>query len=191
MSPTTQSPHTEADFRRVQPGDYPAILALQEANLYDNLTAEQRRQGFLSARFSRDQFAAMNDDVAVAVAQVGGEILGYLCGSSVELNRQFALLAAMIECYPRLQWDGRALDSYRSFVYGPVCIDARGRGKGLLRGLYGVVSTAAAARYELGVGFIAQNNAHSLAAHVQGLGMRDLGGFEFKQRFYRILASAV
>ena len=187
----TRSLPAEAAFRRAEPGDYPAMLALQEANLYDNLTPEQRSQGFLSARFSRDQFAAMNDDVAVAVAQVGDDILGYLCGSSIEFNRQFALLAAMIECYPRLRWDGRPLDSYLSFVYGPVCIDARGRGKGLLRGLYGVVSSAAAARYELGVGFVAQDNVHSLAAHAQGLSMRDLGGFEFKQRFYRILASAV
>jgi hypothetical protein len=50
-------------FGRVQESDYPALLALQEANLRDNLTPDQRSEGFLSARFSRDQFATMNADV--------------------------------------------------------------------------------------------------------------------------------
>src|SRR5689334_5846189 len=112
MYPMPRSQHSDAVFRRLQAEDYPALLALQDANLRDNLTPEQRSRGFLSARFSSDQFAEMDAKVAVVIASVNGLIAGYLCGSTLELNRRFALLAAMIDCYPRLQWQGRALDHY-------------------------------------------------------------------------------
>jgi L-amino acid N-acyltransferase YncA len=182
---------TDAMFRRVRESDYPALLALQEANLRDNLTPAQRSEGFLSARFSPEQFAAMDAEVAVVAAEVDGSIAGYLCGSSVEFNRRFALLTAMIERYPHTQLRGRPLQSYASFVYGPVCVDSRFRGRGLLRGLYRMLRAEVAGKFEIGVAFVAQDNAHSLAAHVQGLGMCDAGGFEFDARRYRILAFEV
>jgi len=190
MCPTPRS-QTDAMFRRVRESDYAALVALQEANLRDNLTEAQLSEGFLSARFSREQFAAMDAGVALVVAEVDGLIAGYLCGSSVEFNRRFALLAAMIERYPHSELRGRALQSYASFVYGPVCVDRRFRGRGLLRGLYRALRAEAAGKFEIGVAFVAQDNTHSLAAHVQGLGMCDAGSFEFDARRYRILAFEV
>jgi len=190
MFPTPRS-QTDTTFRRVRESDYPGLLALQEANLRDNLTPAQRGRGFLSARFSREQFAAMDADVAVVVAETDGAIGGYLCGSSVEFNRRFALLEAMIEQYAYTELHGRSLRSYSSFVYGPVCVDEGLRGRGLLRGLYRALRAQVAGRFEIGVAFVAQDNAHSLAAHVQGLGMSDAGGFEFGGRSYRIVAFEV
>lgn len=190
MCPTPRS-QTDAVFRRVRESDYAALTALQEVNLRDNLTEAQRSEGFLSARFSREQFAVMDAGVAVVVAEVDGLIAGYLCGSSVEFNRRFALLAAMIERYPHTQLRGRPLHTYGSFVYGPVCVDSRFRGRGLLRGLYRAMRAEVAGKFEIGVAFVAQDNAHSLAAHVQGLGMCDAGSFEFDARPYRILAFEV
>jgi predicted GNAT superfamily acetyltransferase len=178
-------------FRRLRDGDYPALAALQEANLRDNLPQEQRNEGFLSARFSREQFAAMDAAVAVVVAEIDGTLAGYLCGSSIEFNRRFPLLAAMIEQYPRIALRGRSLQSYASFVYGPVCVDRRHRGQGLLRGLYRRLLDETAGKFAIGVAFVAQDNPHSLGAHVQGLGMRDVGSFEFDGRSYRILAFEV
>ena len=191
MSPTPRSPAPDVEFRRVRDRDYPALLVLQDANLRDHLTPEQRNEGFLSARFSPDQFAEMSAGVGVVVAEADGAIAGYLCGSTIEFNRRFALLAAMIERYPHIEWRQRPLDRYVSFVYGPVCVDRRFRGRGLLRGLYRALLDAAADRFEIGVAFVAQDNPHSLGAHVQGLGMDDVGDFEFNERRYRILAFAV
>jgi hypothetical protein len=70
-----------------------------------------------------------------------GRSSGYLCGSSVDFNRRFPLLCAMIERYPHTPMHRRALQSYQSFVYGPVCVDRRFRGRGLLRGLYRTLRT--------------------------------------------------
>ena len=88
-------------FRRLTDEDYAGILALQEANLFDNLSTEARQDGFLSARFSREQLLQMDRDVGVLVARDVERVVGYLCASGVELNRQFPLLVAMIERYAR------------------------------------------------------------------------------------------
>lgn len=130
----------------------------------------------------------MNGGGAVIVARTPAGIGGYLCGSTVEFNRAFPLLAAMIDAYPRVQFRSRALDGWNSFVYGPVCIGAHARGQGLLRGLYRTLLNEMRERFEAGVAFVSESNPHSLSAHIQGLGMSDVGGFEFAQRRYRILA---
>ena len=44
-------------FRRAQPQDYPAILRLQSENFIANLSEKERKEGFLSAEFSREQVA--------------------------------------------------------------------------------------------------------------------------------------
>jgi hypothetical protein len=175
-------------FRRLTEADYPGILALQEANLFDNLPVEARSDGFLSARFSREQFACMHADVAVMVADDAAHVAGYLCASGIEFNRQFPLLAEMIGCYGEVSFQGRPLADQETFVYGPVCVDRAHRGRGALRGLYQALRQEAAGRFDAGVAFVAKDNARSLAAHVDGLGLHKVGEFAFKSRHYWILA---
>jgi hypothetical protein len=175
-------------FRRLTEADYPGILALQEANLFDNLSSEARADGFLSARFSRAQFQQMNADVAVMVAADGHRIAGYLCASSVAFNRQFPLLAAMIQRFDDVSFRGRLLAAQSTFIYGPVCIDRADRGRGVLRSLFGALRREVAGSFEAGVCFVAAGNARSLAAHEQGLQMQRVAEFVFQQRSYCILA---
>ena len=72
----------------------PPSLAIQNGNLHANLTEEQRRDGFLSAAFTAEQFAQMAREVAVMVADDSGQVCGYLCAGSLEFHRQFPLLPA-------------------------------------------------------------------------------------------------
>src|SRR5262249_58639167 len=128
------------------------------------LTPEQRSEGFLSVRFTREQFAAMDANVAVVVGQCDEMLAGYLCASSVEFNRRFALLAAMIESYPRLTLWEQPLVEFTSFVCGPVCVDRRFRGRGVLRGLYRALLREASRTFVLFVHFVANAHAHSLSS---------------------------
>lgn len=178
-------------YRRLEDRDLPALLALQEANLFANLVADDRRDGFLSARFSAGQFDEMARDLAVMVAADGEDIVGYLCASSLAFNRHIPLLAAMIERFPQAQFLGRTLSAQRCFVYGPVCVARQRRGTGVLRGLYDGLRREIAGDYDAGTLFIAKDNPHSLAAHADGLGMALVGDFGFDNRSYWILAFAV
>jgi len=175
-------------FARATGSNYAGILALQEANLFDHLSAEARRDGYLSARFSHEQFERMNADVVVVAATDGDRVAGYLCASTVEFNRPFPLLAAMLRRYDDVTFRGRALAQHNTFVYGPVCVARADRGNGVLRGMFDELLREVAGRFDVGACFVAAGNARSLAAHQQGLGMERVAEFEFQQRGYHILA---
>ena len=77
-------------YRPISPADLPSVLAPPEANLFANLTNEQRQDGFLSAAFTEQPFQRMAREVAVFVADDDGEICAYLCASSIAFNRRRA-----------------------------------------------------------------------------------------------------
>lgn len=175
-------------YRPAVPGDLPALLALQEANLTSNLSEEARKDGFLSAAFTAAHFETMATEVAVMVADAAGEIRGYVCAGSLTFHGQFPLLAAMIACFERVSFLGRPLAAQRAFVYGPACVARSHRGTGVLRGLYEALRREVAGRYDAGVAFVAKDNTRSLGAHANGLGMTIAGDFAFDGTLYWILA---
>lgn len=189
---TSCSSEAGFDCAPLDEGALPGILALQEANLREKLSAEQQQAGgFLSARFDAAQFRAMAAGGAVVVARGPQGVAGYACASTLAWNRQFALLRTMIDTLPGLQFGGEDLGRADPLVYGPVCIAPAARGQGLLRQMHGVLCSLCAPRHRLGVCFVAADNPRSLAAHGAGLGMQAVGGFRHGAGDYRILAFAV
>jgi hypothetical protein len=176
-------------YRRGLPADVPAILALQDANLLEN--ASTPSQGFLSARLDTDQLLDVGRDLALIVAIAGGELAGYLCAARNALGERIPLVCAMLEQLPRLSFLGRSLARQRTFVYGPVCVAAAFRGKGVLRGMYDALRRELAGDYDAGVLFVAKNNRHSLHAHADGLGMTLVGDFRYSGCSFWILAFPV
>jgi predicted GNAT superfamily acetyltransferase len=175
-------------YRRARSGDYPAILRLQSANYIDNLSAEERKQGFLSAQFSPAQVSELAEDLGIMIAGVGNDVAGFLCAFRNEFEHGSPVLAKMFESYEHLKFEDKALSSYRSYAYGPVCIGREHRQRGLLRGLYEAQKKDLAGQFEIGVAFVSRTNPHSLQAHVAGLGMTEVGDFEAKGNVYVILA---
>ncbi len=169
---------TRVQYRRAGARDYSAILGLNQANLRGNLDREECSDGFLSALFSASQIAAMAEDLGIMVAVIENKVAGFLCAFRNEFDHGSAVVGKMIESYNHIRLDGRALSDYRSYVYGPVCIDRPHRRKGLLRGLYEAQRKDLAGLFEIGVALVSRDNPHSLEAHVLGLGMTIAGDFE-------------
>ena len=167
-----------AEFRLAQDQDFTAIVRLNEVNFVKNLSALEREDGFLSAVFSLAQISAMAGDLGITIATIDGTLAGFLCAFRNDFDHGSAVVAKMIEAYPRMRFEGRALSEWRSYVYGPVCIDRRFRRSGLLRGLYGFQLRSLAGQFEVGVALISRSNPHSMAAHIAGLGMIEAGEFE-------------
>ena len=175
-------------YRRARKEDYPGILRLQSVNYIDNLSHEERTQGFLSAQFSPAQVAEVAEDLGTIVALVGNDVAGFLCAFRNEFEHGSPVLAKMFESYDRVKFEGKTLSSYKSYVYGPVCIGREYRQRGLLRGLYEAQKQDLAGQFDVGVAFVSRSNPHSLQAHVAGLGMTEVGDFEVKGNVYVILA---
>ena len=175
-------------FRRAQPQDYSAILRLQSENFIGNLAEEKRSEGFLSAEFSREQVAQLAENLGTTIATVNGQVVAFLCGFRQEFDHGSPVVAKMLDTYPLVKFDGQLLSSYHSYIYGPVCIDRAYRRRGLLRGLYETQKQDLRGQFDVGVAFVSRSNPHSLSAHIAGLGMTEVGDFEFKGNVYVILA---
>lgn len=176
------------EYRRARPEDYPAILDLQSANFIANLSAEERKEGFLSAQFTVEQTAQIAEDLGAMVALVDNLVGGFLCAFRKEFDTGSPVIATMLASYDRLTFHGKPLTSFSSYIYGPVCIGRNYRRRGLLRGLYEAQKKDLAGQFEIGVAFVSRNNPHSLSAHVAGLGMIEAGDFDFKGNIYASLA---
>jgi hypothetical protein len=191
MSSKARGNLSESVFRRAAPEDYAAILRLQSANYFANLSDEERKDGFLSAQFTREQTAQIAEDLGTMVAVVDHKLSGFLCAFRREFDTGSPVIAKMLDSYGRVTFEDKALSSFNSYIYGPVCIALEHRRRGLLRGLYEAQKRDLAGQYEVGVAFVSRSNPHSLQAHVAGLGMIEVGDFELKENIYVILAFRV
>ncbi len=175
------------DIRKARPEDYPQILRLQFENTPAQLTADQKRQGFIVSHLDAAQLDTINRDLGVLVIDDGGTIGGFTCLTRTTLRPRAGIVAAMLEKLPLVSLNGRQLDEQRVFLYGPVCLADAYRGRGLLRTLFNAVVQLACQEFDAGIAFVNSANPHSLAAHVKGLGMKDVLTFTFQGETYHLL----
>jgi predicted GNAT superfamily acetyltransferase len=176
------------EYRRAGPEDYGEIVRLQRENYIANLTAEERREGFLSAEFSLEQVAAIAGDLGIAIVTMDDDLAGCLCGIRREFDHRSPVVAKMLETSEHVWFQEQPLSAFNSYIYGPVCIARQYRRRGLLRGLYDFQKKDLAGQFEIGVALVSHSNPHSMQAHVEGLGMIEAGEFEVNGNVFAILA---
>ena len=140
--------------------DLDAIVALQAAN-------QPERGGTLSTCLPPARIAGMMSEMPLIVARRDGRVAGYLMTSTREMNADVPVINAMLAAYP-----GTA-DAY---VYGPICVEAGARGKGLAQAMFSELRRLVPMRE--GILFIRRDNPASLRAH-EKMGMRQVACFVF------------
>lgn len=152
--------NSEADIGRASWNDLDGIVALQAAN-------QPEHGGTLSAYLPYSKIAAMMREMPLIVACRDNRITGYLMTSSRAMNADVPIISAMLTAYP-----GTA-DAY---VYGPICVSAEERGKGLAQAMFSELRRLEPVRE--GILFIRCDNEASLRAHSK-MGMSQVAEFEF------------
>lgn len=185
------SDHIQFTLRLATEADFAAIIALQNANTPTHLSAEQRRQGYIVSRMEHAQLAAISAQLGIMLALQGNVLAGFVCMMPPEARPRPAVVDAMLAAADEHSLDRQPLRAMRLFLYGPVCIAREFRARGLLRRLFNAVKTHLHDRYDAGLAFIADDNPHSLAAHVQGLGMCDVARFSSGGQDYHLIAFKV
>lgn len=178
------------EFRRAVAADYPEIVELESQNLASALTQTEKEDGFLSGFFNAEQLAVMNDDLCIVVCLENQRLLGFLCAGTVEFNKTFGLPMAMITRYPQIRFQNKSLDSYLSYVSGPVCVQRTERGRGIFQGLYAKLFELLPREYELAATLISINNPRSLSAH-EKIGFERVDRFEQEERVFDTLAMRI
>lgn len=178
-------------IRQALPDDFDAILHLQKTNTPRSLTEkEKRQQGYIISEMTREHLQRINENVAILVACENGHLIGFVCLTPKTTQPCPPVVAAMLN-EASAQKRHPLLFGKRVFLYGPVCIAKAYRGRGVLRQLFEATKKYLYERYDTGIAFIADDNPHSLAAHVQGLGMCDISIFSCDGKQYHLIAFSI
>jgi hypothetical protein len=144
--------------------DYPKIDALQVRHLIDNLSEGEKKDGFLSALMSGEQIDAIAKDRGIAVAYRGAELAGFFCGSRLQQWDRNPIIDALVSCLSVPSLLGDHLRRDNTCLFGPMCVQPRERGTGLLLQLYQLVLDSMRDRFAIAIAFIAVENPRSLAS---------------------------
>lgn len=87
-----------------------------------------------------------------------------------------------------MAFNGSNITTENSFQYGPICIDKKYRGSGLLNLLFEEMRVEFFNKYPISVTFINKVNAISTAAHTKKLNWEIIDEFEFNNKTYIGLA---
>lgn len=164
--------------------DIPGVLALQEANLFENLTDEQKVAGFVTTRYTVEQVQALIGGNGLFVARDGGAVVGYAVAASWAFLAQWPIFPHMIARLVGRDLFGTRISEANTFQYGPVCIEASRRGSDLLARLFGDLRQDLSQRYPVGLTFINRVNQRSFRAHTARLGLEVVDEFSFSGRDY-------
>jgi GNAT superfamily N-acetyltransferase len=167
--------------RRSRPEDHSAILSLMDKSRGVGLSDEERaRRGFVQGSLTEELLSRFEDGPGVFVADAAGELAGFAVTSEPgRLPPQHPASAAVAAVNEAA--DGRDLG--RLFLYGPVAVDERFQGRGVLTRLLTTLSRALADDYDLAVAFVETANERSLAVH-RHYGMTEAAPFETGGRTY-------
>lgn len=178
-----------ATTRPAEPADHAALLALAAAN-----PAAERRDreehGFGPGQLDERALAELAADTGVQVVEVSERIVGF-AATSQRYRPTTGPAAEAWRWVSELTFHGRPVRELRPALYGPVLIDAEFRGKGLARRLFRAALRALAGRADVVLLLVPDDDRHSLAVHVNGLGMDCVGGFELTGRRYSVLAHPI
>jgi predicted GNAT superfamily acetyltransferase len=159
----------EVEIARASEADLDGIVELQAANQAD-------RGGTLSASLPRFRIAEMMREMPLIVARRGGCVVGFLMTGTRAMTADVPILGAMFAAYPG------ASDAY---AYGPICVAAEERGKGMAQAMFSELRRLAPARE--GILFIRRDNTASLRAH-EKMGMREVAGFRYGGSEFAVLS---
>lgn len=168
--------------------DIEGVLDLQKLYLVSNLTEEEKKSGFVTTPFSVEQLTYVINNEGLFIAKDNGKIIAYIFAESWDFFSQYPLFEYMISLFPKLKFLDFEITSTSSFQYGPICIDKKYRGKGLINLLFEFMRIHVVKKYPLSLTFINKTNIPSYKAHTEKLKWTVIADFEFNNNNYYILA---
>ncbi|MBC7884279.1 MAG: GNAT family acetyltransferase [Saprospiraceae bacterium] len=165
----------------------PGILTLQSKYLFVNLSADERKKGFVTTPFTEAQIEEVIKDNGLFVALDDSLVVGYAFAGTWEYFTPWPIFPFMIDRLTGQQFGSVVISESNTFQYGPVCIDEAYRGSGLFNQLFEEMRLSMRERFSVGLTFINQVNTHSYYAHTRKLGMQVIDSFSFNGNVYDAL----
>ena len=169
--------------------DIDGILSLQGKYLYSKLSEEERKGGFVTTPFTVGQIEEIIEQNGIFVAENERDIIvAYAFAGSWKYFEQWEIFNFMVSRFQILSFNGNRITTENSFQYGPICIDKKYRGTGLLNLLFEEMRIEFYKKYPISYTFINKVNAISEIAHTKKLGWEIIDEFQFNDKNYIGLA---
>ena len=180
------------ELKTAERADIEGTLKLQHKYHIDSIKEEDKKDGFVTTPFTREQLENLIDkEQGLFVAKSNGEVVAYAMAASWGYWSTWPLFSYMINNLSNVPYLGQVLTTKNSFQYGPICIDKPLRGSGVLEKLFAVMKEKMSQRYPILVTFVNKNNPRSYAAHSRKLGLELLQEFEFNNNCYYELVCTI
>lgn len=177
------------EFRFAKHDDIEGVLELQSKYHIKTISEDDKKDGFVTTLFTRDQLTKLIDqENGLSVAIHGGRVVAYVMAASWEYWSAWEFFRVMIAGLPALEYAGHRLSTENSYQYGPVCIDKEYRGKCVLEVIFDFSRRAMEERYPVLITFINKANPRSLASHTRKLSLDVINEFELNGNQYVELA---
>ncbi|EMA46857.1 acetyltransferase [Halococcus morrhuae DSM 1307] len=177
--------------RRAKPEDAHPLSQLLETNTKENLTPEEREEGYITGGGPpEDALATMAAEPGFPVAADGGDVIGCIGASTFDQHEK-GVVETMADACAEADFRGESLSTYQTFLYGPAIVAQGHRGNGVLSEMFEALVEIVAGEFEIGLGWVANENEASYAAHTDGLGMIPVTEFEFDDDQYTVVAFLV
>ncbi len=142
------------------------ILDLQATNHYSAVSdLVAASQGFVTVRHDPEVLQRMNQAYPSIIARVDGRVVGYCLVMLREFAAEVPVLAPMFAMLEGLSWEGQALECWRWFVMGQICVAEAYRGQGVFDGMYQALREVCRGDFDLVITEIARRNGRSINAH--------------------------
>lgn len=165
--------------------DIESVLALHYRYQIDSIDEEDKKDGFVTTPFTAEQLRALiEQEQGLFIAVDGDEVVAYVMTASWQFWSRWPMFACMIEGLGTLEYLGQKLSVENSYQYGPICIDKRYRGSGVLEGIFEFARSQMSPRFPILVTFINKINPRSYTAHTKKLGLEVITEFSYNNNHY-------
>jgi hypothetical protein len=175
------------NFEIAKNTDIDGVIALQSIYLVFNMTEEEKTSGFVTTPFSVEQLQEVIRQEGLFIAKDNNKIIAYIFAASWQYFSQWAIFNHMTPLLPTLTFKDFKMTDLNTFQYGPICIDKKYRGKGLINPFFDFMRSNLSKRFPVSITFINKTNIPSQKAHIEKLKWTVLGDFQFNNNDYFIL----
>jgi predicted GNAT family N-acyltransferase len=146
--------------------DLEQILALQKANLKENISIEEAsKEGFVTVKHDFETLALMNQSNQHILAKDGDKLVGYALLMERSMAKKVPVLVPMFNLIDASTYQSELLKNKQYVVMGQVCIHKDYRGKGIFKGLFEKFQQVYATKFDYLITEISASNIRSQKAH--------------------------
>ncbi len=165
--------------------DIEKVLRLHRRYQIDSIKEEDKPDGFVTTAFDKEQLSELIEkEQGLFIAVDEDEVIAYVMSASWHYWSRWPMFEQMIKELHHLEYLGQRLSVENSYQYGPVCVDKRLRGSGVLEQLFDLARENMAKKYPILVTFVNKSNPRSYAAHKRKLGLETIQEFTYDGNHY-------